>query len=188
MLTILSRTWMLNSRSRPNNMSEERGIQYQYNISEWIGYSKVDQVDVCKQPLPQCSTDGGRQLLVPLCPRRYCLHPPHLQEVGCPGIRWWKQKYTSDLTLKCRGLISTDPGWMSLWTTSSPPSTGSSCLSIATSGRWGQTNIVKLSYEHLSGGVSVEALHWRLHWARLWCSRGPQRRPCLLYTSDAADE
>ena len=41
MLTILSRTWMLDSRSGQNNMSEERGIQYQYNISEWIGYSKV---------------------------------------------------------------------------------------------------------------------------------------------------
>ena len=41
MLTILSRSWMLDSRSGQNNMSEERGIQYQYNISEWIGYSKV---------------------------------------------------------------------------------------------------------------------------------------------------
>ena len=83
---------MSDSRSRQNNMSEERGI-YQQVWMDWIFKGSVegehlgDQVDVCKQHLPQCSTDGGRQLLVPMCPRQYCLHPPHLQEVRCPGIR-----------------------------------------------------------------------------------------------------
>ena len=86
---------------------------------------------------------------------------------------------------------------MSLWTTSSPPSTGSSCLSRATSGRWGQTNIVKLSYEQwtpqwrgVCGGTSLEAtlgqamvlsrastqtcmLRWSPLWWRGWASSSP---------------